>query len=362
MRRMRFKTKFYIFLYVLVIAATAVAIMFGMGMFTNECEHLHTETVVGKTANCTRDGLTDGKICLDCGETVVERTVIKAYGHTEKVIPAVAPTCNSVGYTEGAECAVCNAHLVERREVAKLPHTPVASGDNPPSCTEAGTIGGTHCSVCYATIEEPTKYVEPIGHTWDTHEAVESTCAVAGHEAYRKCTVCGTVEGNPAPLPLAECLEEDLIITAGVDATCSHSGWTEGVKCKRCGTIHVAQEIIPSETVAHVYDYSKPYTEAVDADCGAGTDGCTASYECLYCGHILEAEIIKWAHTPGEWSVYIPATETAAGENVTYCLDCHKPMFQTVDKLPALLPDDATEEEIEDKFNEDNGIDPDGIV
>ena len=29
---------------------------------------------------------------------------------------------------------------------------------------------------------------------------------------------------------------------------------------------------------------------------------------------------------------------------------------------PKLLPDDATEEEIEDKFNEDNGINPDGVV
>ena len=359
---MRFKTKFYIFLYALIAAAAVVAILFGSGMFNNECAHTKTETLTGKTANCTRAGLTDGKVCSDCGEVLIEQTVIEAYGHTEKILPAVAPTCHSTGLTEGSECAVCNAPMVAQREIAKLAHTPVASGENLPTCTEPGSIGGTHCSVCYATITPPTVTADPIGHDWQTVAAVEPTCAAAGHGEYSVCSVCGTIDGDASVLPKTECLEEDLVILNGVSATCSHTGWTEGVKCQRCDTIHVAQERIPADPTAHEYDFSSPYTEAVAADCGAGTDGCTASYHCLYCDYILAAETVAWAHTPGAWTVHIEATTTSAGEKVTYCQDCHKPLFQTIDKLPALLPDDATEEEIEDKFNEDNGINPDGVV
>ncbi len=365
MRKMRFKTKFYIFLYLLIAAATVVGIMAGMGMFSTECAHANTSVIGAKSPTCVDAGVAGAVVCDDCGETITEAYVLEALGHDLKVMPAVAPTCHSVGYTEGSECNRCFLQVSKRAQIDMLPHTPVPSEDKPATCTEPGSVGGTHCSVCYATIEQPA--VIPAlnngqGHTWVSYEAVESTCAVAGHGAYKVCSICATVEGDPTLLPLTDCLEEDIIVLAGTPATCSHTGWTDGAKCQRCDKIHVAQERTPINPDAHEYDYENPYTAAVPADCGTETDGLTESYECLYCDFILEAEIVEWEHTAGEWSVNIEATTEAAGENISYCLDCHKPMFETVNKLPVLLPDDATEEEIENKFNEDNGIDPDGVV
>ena len=41
------------------------------------------ETISGKAATCTEDGLTDGKKCEDCDTIVVEQQVIPALGHPQ---------------------------------------------------------------------------------------------------------------------------------------------------------------------------------------------------------------------------------------------------------------------------------------
>lgn len=44
----------------------------------------HTTVVVaGKNPTCTEDGLTDGKACSVCGETIDAQTAIKAFGHSD---------------------------------------------------------------------------------------------------------------------------------------------------------------------------------------------------------------------------------------------------------------------------------------
>ncbi|MBQ8474057.1 MAG: hypothetical protein IJ499_00135, partial [Clostridia bacterium] len=57
------------------------------------CTHENTEIIPGVPATCTEAGLTEGKKCADCGEILVEQTVVEALGHTEVEIPATGNTC-----------------------------------------------------------------------------------------------------------------------------------------------------------------------------------------------------------------------------------------------------------------------------
>ena len=77
-----------------------LASLFFVGTLTscNEkpCEH-QEELVKGKAATCTETGLTDGKKCSVCQETLVAQEEIPALGHTEEKVEAKAPTCTEEG-------------------------------------------------------------------------------------------------------------------------------------------------------------------------------------------------------------------------------------------------------------------------
>ena len=102
----------------------------------------HTEeTVAGKAATCTEAGMTDGKKCSACGETIVEQTVIPALGHTEETIAGTPATCTEAGKTDGKKCTVCGVTTVEQTVIAALGHKPGADdGDvtTPVKCANEG--------------------------------------------------------------------------------------------------------------------------------------------------------------------------------------------------------------------------------
>lgn len=79
----------------------------------------HTEeTIPGKEATCTEDGLTEGIKCSVCGEILKAQETIEAKGHTEETIPGQAATCTEDGYTESIVCSVCKA-VIKAQEIIK---------------------------------------------------------------------------------------------------------------------------------------------------------------------------------------------------------------------------------------------------
>ena len=75
------------------------------------CRHTNTRVVPGYDPTCTEAGLTDGIVCADCGEILVEQEVIPAHGHKETET-ITEPTCTEGGFSTFT-CALCGAERVD---------------------------------------------------------------------------------------------------------------------------------------------------------------------------------------------------------------------------------------------------------
>ena len=74
---------------------------------TGYCQHDdpdQIETLAAVAATCTEPGLTEGSVCLQCGQVLVAQEVVPMIDHTEVIDEAVAATCTKTGLTEGKHC------------------------------------------------------------------------------------------------------------------------------------------------------------------------------------------------------------------------------------------------------------------
>ena len=208
----------------------------------------HTEEIVpAVAATCTESGLTEGKKCSVCGETLVEQEVVEALGHTEEIIPAVDATCTETGLTEGKKCSVCGETLVEQEAVPVLGHSAgEVAKENvvAPGCTAEGSYDiVVRCDVCGEELSRETLVVAALGHTEEIVPAVEATCTESGLTEGKKCSVCGETLVEQEVVAALGHTEE---IVPAVAATCTETGLTEGKKCSVCGETLVEQEEIPA--------------------------------------------------------------------------------------------------------------------
>ena len=143
------------------------------------CVHTHTQDVPGTPATCTESGLTDGHLCLICGQ-VHGQEVLDALGHDfgEWTVEKAA-TCTEDGL-ESRTCSRCQE--TEERTIQALGHTPELRDAKDADCTQDGYTGDTYCSVCGQLLTRG-QVIPAKGHDYQDG----------------KCTVCGAEDPNYQP-------------------------------------------------------------------------------------------------------------------------------------------------------------------
>ncbi len=133
----------------------------------------HTEVTDEAVApTCTETGLTDGKHCSVCGETLVAQQIIDALGHTA----GAEATC-----TTTQNCTVCGEVLNPALGHSEVIDVAVAS-----TCTKTGLTEGKHCSVC-GEVLVAQETINALGHIEVSHESKEPTCTEIGWDSYVTC-------------------------------------------------------------------------------------------------------------------------------------------------------------------------------
>lgn len=87
------------------------------------CAHGNIVTQNGIAATCTTNGMSEGKVCGDCGKVLVEQTAIAATGHSIETVAGTEATCTVNGTTESEKCSACGLVTKEGETIPALGHT-----------------------------------------------------------------------------------------------------------------------------------------------------------------------------------------------------------------------------------------------
>ena len=172
-------------------------------------EHSFGEWTVTTAPTCTEAGV-ETRAC-ECGETETRETA--ALGHTEEVVPAVPATCTEDGLTEGKKCAVCGETLVAQEVIPALGHS----------------WKGVECERCDATRENPfvdvpndSFCIDPV--LWAVEEGITTGTSATTFDPNGKCaraivvTFLWRAAGSPEPTttenPFTDVKESDFYYKA----------------------------------------------------------------------------------------------------------------------------------------------------
>ena len=217
-------------------------------------ENGHTEeTVAGKAATCTEDGLTEGKKCSVCHETLVAQETIEAEGHTEETVAGKAATCTEKGLTDGKKCSVCHETLVAQEEISTVAHTEEVVPGKAATCTETGLTDGKKCSVCHETLVAQEE-IPTVAHTEEVVPGKAATCTEDGLTDGKKCSVCQET------LVAQETIKATghSYTSATTDPTCTEAGYTT-YTCTCGDTYTEAGEAAKGHDLSLTYTHEEHY-------------------------------------------------------------------------------------------------------
>lgn len=166
------------------------------GDASNEQTHTHNYTAVTTAPTCTAQGFTT-YTCV-CGENYID-TYIKANGHTEVIDYAVAPTCTKTGLTEGKHCSICKETLIAQTVVKADGHNFITEIIDP-TCTERGfTMHSCSCGEKYtdtyqsALDHEFTIYISDNNATYEQDGTKTAKCNRIGCNETNTITDTGSI-------------------------------------------------------------------------------------------------------------------------------------------------------------------------
>ncbi len=204
----------------------------------------HTEVTDAAVApTCTATGLTEGKHCSVCGETLVAQTVVDALGHDYKAI-VTAPTCTDKGYTTHT-CTICLDSYVDTYVDATghTDGTAVEENKVKPTCIKMGSYDSVvYCTVCTKEVSRITVTIPELGHTYSEWEITTNpTCTEEGRKE-RNCTVCNNDPQSQVITPPGH----TPVVDEAIAPDCTTAGKTEGTHCSVCGAGIIVQEEVPA--------------------------------------------------------------------------------------------------------------------
>ena len=234
------------------------------------CTHENTTTLDAVAATCTATGLTEGKKCNDCGETITAQEVVPALGHLNDItLDAVAATCTATGLTEGVKCSRCEETTTAQVEVPALGHlNDVTIPAVDATCTATGLTAGIKCSRCGETTTAQTE-VAALGHSFNNYVKDNNATCLADGTKTSKCDRCDvtdsiTDEGTKLDHTPGEAVKENVVAP-----TCSVKGsHDEVVNCSACGT-ELSRTTVEDATLAHTW---------------SGAPTCVSGKTCTVCG------------------------------------------------------------------------------
>ena len=206
------KHKKMAFVFILLFIAAIIAII--LFPHITKCKHENTVTLAGYPSTCSKEGLSDGKKCIDCGEIIEAQTVIPIKPHSFD--GSDDDVCNVCGYTRDLNCSHKNVSVIKGYA---------------PTCSKEGLSDGTRCEDCQTVITEQVS-IPTANHTYDG--ILDSSC-----------NVCGFTR-------VVNCPHKNTEVIKGYDSTCFKEGLSDGTICEDCQTVITEQISIP--TANHTYD------------------------------------------------------------------------------------------------------------
>ncbi len=203
------------------------------------------ETISGKAATCTENGLTDGSRCRRCGEIIKAQETISALGHNwDSGTVTTAASCTQEG-VKTFTCTRCGATYTE--SIPKTGHTPEKIPAVAATCEQPGKTEGSKCSVC-GEILTAQKDIAAIGHEWGEWQAGEEpTCEEKGRD-YSVCKNCGQTKYRDNIEPLGHDWDEGKVTKEAGYLEAGEITYT----CKRDAS-HIKKEVIPMKELAEGY-------------------------------------------------------------------------------------------------------------